>query len=328
MTYQPPGGPPPPQPPPWQPPSAGAPYPASGYGTPGYGTPGYGYAPAAQVKPLKGLSTALVVLLAIAGLASIWAAVAFFNRASVVDDVTGFGSVTFQDLEDADSQVSGAVGLFGFSLIATGVLWVIWQFRYATNAQALRGSYGLAPGWAIGGWFIPIGNFVLPQLQLFQAAKASDPNLPAGQPAASGRAPSLVPAWWVAYDLAAVLFTVGSFMRPDNESLDFDLDQFIQADRISAFASLIYIVAAVIAILMVRALTDAQTRAAASVAPQQQWQQPPPGQWQQPPPQPQQWQPPPAAPVPPQTWDPPPPQTWDPPPPNQPWQPPAPPPPQ
>jgi hypothetical protein len=228
--------------------------------------------------------------------------------------------------------VSGAVSLFGFLLITTGVVWVIWQFRFATNAQAVRGNYGLAPGWAIGGWFIPFGNFVLPQLQLFQAAKASDPDLPPGQPAAAGRAPSSVAAWWIAYDLGAVLFSIGSLSRPGKNSVDFNIDRFVRADRVSGFGCLVYLVAAVIAIVMVRALTDRQMRAAASAAPYQPaypQPAPPPGQWQQPTAPPQAWQ----APPPPQPWPPPPPsppppnEPWQPPPPTEPWQPPPPPPP-
>ena len=295
----------------------GAPYPASAYGT-----PGYGYAPTAQVKPLKGLTTAVIALLVVDGLLAIWAAVALFHRASVASDFTAFGGVTFQDLQDADSQVTASVNLFGFAILATAVVWIIWQYRYAKNAEAMRGSYGLASGWAIGGWFIPIGNLVLPQLQLFQAAKASDPDVPPGQPGAAGRAPASLAAWWVAYDLAVVLFSIGSLTRPNENSIDFDLDKFTRADRVSAFASLLYILAAVLAILVVRALSDRQTRAAATAAPYQQaypQAAPPPGQWQQPAPQ-----------APPQTWQPPPPaQPWQPPPPAQPWPPPpAPPPPQ
>ncbi|MEY2406482.1 MAG: hypothetical protein QOG39_1398, partial [Acidimicrobiaceae bacterium] len=221
-----------------------------------------------------------------------------------------------------------------------GVVWVIWQFRFATNARALRGNYGLAPGWAIGGWFIPLGNFVLPQLQLFQAAKASAPDLPPGHPAAAGTAPASVPAWWIAYDVGAILFSIGSISRPSRNSFDFDLDKFIRADRVTGFACLIYVVAAVIAIVMVRSLSDSQMRAAANAPHQQPSQQPyqqgygqppPPQPWQQPapPPQPQTWQPPPPN----QPWQPPPspqpPPPMQPPPPTQPWQPPpAPPPPQ
>jgi hypothetical protein len=283
----------------------GAPYPASAYGT-----PGYGYAPAAQVKPLKGLATATSILLAVSALIGIFAVVALVHRASVVDDLqSSFNLPSFQDVKDADDQVKAAIAVFEFAALATGIVWIIWQFRFAKNAQALRGNYGLAPGWAIGGWFIPIAWWVLPQLQLFQSAKASDPDIPPGQPAASGRAPTIVTVWWVATTLAGVLFLISSSMRPDENSLDFDIERFARADRVGAFALLVAVLAAGVAIVMVRTVSDRQMRAAASApAPYQptyqQAYQPPPGQWQQPPP--------------------PPAQTWQPPPPNVPWQPPPP----
>ena len=317
MSYQPPGGPPPPPQPPWQPQPMGAPYPASAYGT-----PGYGYAPTAQVKPLKGLATAITVLLVISILLAVFAAAALIHRASVVDDLTGSFSIpSFQDIKDADDQVKATIALLELAAVATGIVWIVWQYRFAKNAQALRGNYGLAAGWAIGGWFIPFAWLVLPQLQLFQAAKASDPDIPPGQSSASGRAPASVAAWWVAYVLAGVLFSISSLMRPNENTFGgfSDIDRFARADRIGAFASLVLIIAAVIAIVMVRALSDRQTRAAASAAPyQQSYPQPaPPQQWQQPAAPPPPWQQP-AAPPPPQ---------WQPPPPNEPWQPPPPPPP-
>jgi Domain of unknown function (DUF4328) len=321
MSYQPPGGPPPPPQPPWQPQPAGAPYPASSYGT-----PGYGYAPSGQVKPLKGLTTAVVVLLAVTGLAAIWAAIAFFHRASVINDFSSFTGTSVSDVSDADSQVSGGGGLLQFGILATAVLWIIWQFRFAKNAEAIRGNYGLASGWAIGGWFIPLGNFVLPELQLFQAAKASDPDLPAGQPASNGKAPATLPAWWVSYVLAASLFTVGAVIRPNKNDVNFDLDRYIRADRVAGFSCLVYVIAAIVAIAMVRTLADRQTRAAANASPYSQgypqaYQQPyPQAPGYPPPPAPQQqWQPPPPPQQPPQTWQPPPPnQTWQPPPPDAP----------
>ena len=45
---------------------------------------------------------------------------------------------------------------------AIGVVFIIWQFRHAKNAQVLGARGGLGPGWAIGGWFIPLANYVLP----------------------------------------------------------------------------------------------------------------------------------------------------------------------
>jgi len=186
-----------------------------------------------------------------------------------------------------------------------------------------------------------VGNFVLPELQLLQAAKASDPDLPSGQPADSGKAPTTLLAWWALLDLAWFLFWVGRGIRPSENGINSftDLDKFQQADRISAVSALLFVVAAVVAILMVRALTEGQTRAMAA-APgaggyQQAYQQPqaygPPPVYGQPPqaypqPPPAYQPPPPAYQPPPPQYQPPPPTQQAPPPPQ--WPPPAPPPPQ
>src|SRR4051812_45696496 len=104
MSYEPPGGPPPP-PPGWQPPPAGAPYPASAYPT----APGYGYAASSPTKSVKGLSTAITIMLALTGLLALGAAVAFFHRASVYSDYRD-GLAAFSEVHDADTGAAGVVG--------------------------------------------------------------------------------------------------------------------------------------------------------------------------------------------------------------------------
>ena len=325
MSYEPPGGATPPPPPPWQPPAAAPPPPGTPYPAAAYNTGGYAYASTTSVQSTRGLATALTIVLAITSLTGIFVAIAFFHRASLVDD-TNRVFFNLNEVNDADSTVSGAVAFFMLGLLATGVLWIIWHFRYAKNAELLRGKTGLPSGWAIGGWFVPFGNFVLPQLQLLQAARASDPDLPQGQPATSGRAPSAIVPWWILFDLAWFFFFFGRGTRPnDNELVSLsELDKFVRADRISGVAALLFLAAGMVGILVVRSCTERQTRALASFTPQgpaaaqppPQWQPP---QWQQPPPPPAtQWPPPappPPAPPPPAPPPPPPPQQWPPPPP-------------
>ena len=312
MSYEPPGGTPSSPPPPaWQPPPPpGAPYPSSAYGA-------SGYAPSPTVQTTKGLTTALTVLLVVASLTALFAAFAFFHRAALVDDPGNLFDVgKLQDVKDADDTVGGAVALFMITALATGVVWIIWQFRVAKNAELLRGPQGLPSGWAIGGWFVPFGNFALPQLQLLQAARASDPDLPQGQPAAAGRAPSTIVAWWVVFDVAWLLFWIGRVTRPNEHELVGSIDDFIRADRISGVSALVFVAAGILGILVVRACTDRQTRAlerggrvpapspppwqpappSPPPPPVQQWPPPSPQQWSPPPPPPQQWPPPPAPP--------------------------------
>jgi hypothetical protein len=331
--FQPPGGqqPPPPGAPPPPAPTAATPYAPSGY-QPGWTTPA---ASAQPHKSLKGIATALTVALLLAALASIVAGIAFLNRASFVDDVN---RLNLSDAEAKDDAVRSGIGFFFLMFVIVGVLWLIGQFRHAKNAERLRGSLGLGPGWAIGGWFIPFGNFVLPGMQLHQAAKASDPDLPPGRPWKEGRSQALVLVWALVFDLSALCFSIGSSTRPSTDELVLgtkDFSDFANADRAAAFGMFGYALAAVIAVFMVRTLAERQERAAATIAPsapaapvymppaqpqypQQPYppQQPAPPAWGQPQPPPPNAPPPTAPPptAPPPTAPPPPPGQWGPPP--------------
>jgi hypothetical protein len=201
------------------------------------------------------VSTALSIMLAIAGATAVLTAIAFANRASVVEDLD-VGS-----FQSADDLVVLGAGLNGLTMIATIVLWLVWQFRHAKNAELLGKHDGLTAGWAIGGWFIPLAQYVLGPLQLLQSAKWSDPNAP-GQ----GRVPGVLVAWWVLYaGQALVSISSGRFViGGDNaDSID-DLDDLQSADQMSAVSSVILLAAAICAIVMVRQLTRSQHEALAA----------------------------------------------------------------
>ena len=254
-------------PPTWQtpapPPQAPLPPPPAGYYSQqaGYGYAAGGGGPAPQ--PLGGLATALTILLVLAAIAELIAAAAFFNRAAVLD--TNFD---FQDLSDADDAVGGAFLFVILAFLACGILWMIWQYRHAKNAVALGQQGGLGPGWAIGGWFVPLGNFVLPQLQLTQAAKASDPDAPPG----AGRVPPIVMIWWGLFVLQAIVGAASGRFGANDDFDSFDsIDDFQSADRIAGVGSLIAAFAAVVALLVVRSLSARQQRAVDARSGQQQF---------------------------------------------------------
>jgi hypothetical protein len=242
---------------------------------------------------LKGLSVALQVLLPVSAVLAVIGAVAAFHRASIVSDLSDNVFHSFSDIKDADDAVSGTATAFSFAFIATGVVFIIWQFRHAKNAERIAGRLSLSAGWAIGGWFIPAGNLVLPQLQLYRASAASDPDRGPGATPGSGRAPGVVLVWWVLFAVASALLSLGRIMRPsDNDivtagSLSDTADRFANADRMLAIGLLLMIPAAIAAVLMVRQLTERQAVAlgrAPSPQPSYQspYQQPYPPAYQQP----------------------------------------------
>jgi hypothetical protein len=188
-----------------------------------------------------------MVLLGLSALVAIVAALAFLNRAGLVDDI---GNASFSELQDADSRAGGGIAFFFLAYAATGICWVIWQFRHGKAAQALGRNDGLGPGWAIGGWFVPIGNWFLPQSQLLNASKASDTS---GQ----GRPVGIIPAWWAVLVLAQLALLFGQVTRPSDEfGARVDLDAFKTADQAVAGSMFLYAIAAVLGIVTINACTS------------------------------------------------------------------------
>ena len=274
--------------------------------------------PRPPMRSLKGLSVALTVLFAIVALVDVGAAVARNNRAGLLDDLVsdsfGFG-VSEQEILDADDAVALFSGLHILLAIGIFVVIIIWQFRHAKNAEALGVRGGLGPGWAIGGWFIPVANFVLPAVQMFQSSKGSD--VAARQAARPPKGAGIVVVWGIAFAIAAMLlFSSGALVNSDDqgnvviESFE-DIEDAASSDRTASAGYVVYIVASVLGMAMVRSLSRKQTEAYAATAAGTPPAAPPqPGAWDaQPPSQPQQgtWAPPPPAPPPPAPGAPPPP---------------------
>lgn len=263
---------------------------------------GYTATPIPPMRSLKGLAWAASILLAIVAVVDVAAAAIFFNRASLIGDVRDDPfSVDQQDILDADDAAAAVSGLHLLLVVGLAVVFIIWQWRHAKNAQVLGASGGLGPGWAIGGWFVPLANFVLPGVQLFQSSKASDVD---GR--RQGRSPKgvgLVIAWAIAFGLGAILLGgSGGLVSTDDEGNVIiesteDIEDAKSSDQTAGAGYGVFLIAALLGIAMVRTLTQRQTSAFAHVAATA----PPPPPLRPPPP------PPSTAPAPPPPPPPPPP---------------------
>lgn len=240
------------------PPEASGPYAYAPIGTPGqYGA---GLRPMGQLRSIGGLATAVMALLAATAVLSVVVAMAFSSRASTVDDVLDGRNVSFAEIDDADDRVATATVVWVLVALATAAVFIAWQYRHAKNAETLGHSRGLGPGWAIGGWFIPCANFVLPPVQLYQSSQASDPAHTPGT-VRPGRGDPLVIMWGIA--LAAGNLVGGStreVLYPDAYELVANgLEDGMSADRTSSVGFFILVAAAVLGIAMVRSLTRKQS---------------------------------------------------------------------
>ncbi len=211
---------------------------------------------------LAGLVRALSLLLPLGAALGLLAAVARWRRGGLLDDLVGADPPDFGELSDADHLVVGASAALALVYLTTIVLFIVWQYRHARNAAALGARSGLGPGWAVGGWFVPLANFVLPAIQLCQSAR----------PSLGRRANAVVIGWAIVFGLAVgVSFSSGALLGTDEEGnlrLETveDVRDAASSERVAAVGLGLLAPAALLATSMVRTLSGAQQRAFATGA--------------------------------------------------------------
>jgi hypothetical protein len=181
-------------------------------------------------RSIAGLTTALTWVVGAAIVAALGCAGAYVNHRVVGDRFYTEVFVPRDDVTRARDIVNGAASLWGALAIATFVLLVIWLFRAVKNTQLWNVDRGAwAPGWAIGGWFIPVAFFVIPFLVFSSTWRRSD-----GNPAKRAPVPFIVWAWWI-------LFVIGELMI----QIDFDIDSKSSLDARDTLRIVGFVVVAV-----------------------------------------------------------------------------------
>jgi heme/copper-type cytochrome/quinol oxidase subunit 2 len=262
-----------PPPPPQQPPPSGSdpqipspppPAPPPGYyaesaaPSPPGGAPSAAYAPPARWRSLRGLTTALTWLFSAHIALTVILIIGVFNHLRVLGDEEVLGVVRDTEaVNDANALPAVMILLSGVVFIAIFVLLIIWLYRAAKNNEALgRQNPRLGPGWAIGGWFIPIAWWVIPFIILDDVWRGSDPSIPRGDP--SWRRSSTLGAIW-AWLVTAVIFIIPSGIASSTGDVRADEPEKVRRDDILRIIGAVgAIVAAVLAIVVTRRIAARQ----------------------------------------------------------------------
>ncbi|TMR88424.1 DUF4328 domain-containing protein [Nonomuraea basaltis] len=224
--------------------------------------PHEGYPPPPQpLRPVRGVAIFAVVALVCDSLAGIVAAVIDLWYAALLDRV----------IADPDSvpesEITAGDVVFGLSGILEVVTYVVaiaaflvWLFRVRANAEILSpDGHRRAMPWLIFGWVVPIISFWFPKQIVDDVydASAPTPSPPKG----------LLHAWWAAWLIGSWTSNVGARMLNDAE----ELEPLAGAARFDVVSIGLLLVAAVLAIFVIRKITDAQeehrSAAAADAAP-------------------------------------------------------------
>ncbi len=216
--------------------------------------------PTFRWRSLKGLTSALTVLLVLVAVASAFAIVAYFRRISALGDIID-GSLdldTVRRVHDADDFVRAATGIMSLLSFAILVLIIIWTYRAAKNNEALGRKYPrLKPGWAIAGWLIPLANAVIPLLILQDLWRGSDATTRRDSTSWRANSGSALIGWYWAFLLVSV--ARNGFGRTRARLIVTDeLRELRTHDTIAIVGLVAAIAAAVLAIQVVRRIAARQ----------------------------------------------------------------------
>ncbi|WP_346138412.1 DUF4328 domain-containing protein [Streptomyces coeruleofuscus] len=151
--------------------------------------------PSGTPRSARGLLAAASAALAIIALSDLFAVFAGARIYLLIDEEQGFAAAPQQRLDAAYSLYETAGDLQGNVYLPCAALFVAWFFRTRRNTGLLAPDrFRKGPGWAIGGWLIPLANFWLPYRIAVDMWGAATPLPAGGEPYRTSIWP--VNLWW------------------------------------------------------------------------------------------------------------------------------------
>jgi len=206
-----------------------------------------------EALPLDQRAWLILGLLALTAVVDAVAVLADLEQLSVINRFIDGERVPFADLDAVDRHMS-TVGMIQLVLlVVSAVAFLLWLSRAYRNSIAMgirNPRYGTR--WAIGCWFVPFVNLVVPKKVMNDTYRGSDPEMAYGDPSFASRpVDPLLHWWWGIWLLSgfAARYAGGS-------SFDANLRDYGNQAKAYVFSDVLNLVAAVLAILVVKKITD------------------------------------------------------------------------
>jgi hypothetical protein len=165
-----------------------------------------------------------------------------------------------EDLAAVNDLREGVIGLLLVLVnLATVVAFCFWIHRAYRNLRALGNSPSAleySPGWAVGYFFIPLVNLVMPYRVVREIWEKSDPSVRTRDDlmyAVASSAP-VVLTWWMVWIVANFVGRLVSRFYRDAETPE----TLAWASKADIFSTALWIMAAVLAALVVRGIDRRQ----------------------------------------------------------------------
>jgi hypothetical protein len=216
------------------------------------------------LRPLGKRSTWAIVGLVVVGVALLLSVIADWVEIDLMNRVVDGRPLTIADLDASDTRqaIVGFVYLLG--LVVAAVFFIRWFHAAYANLTALGQQLRFGPGWAIGSWFVPVLNLWRPKQIANDIWSGSAPEAPSF--GASGwkdvSAPQLLAWWWAAWLGSSFLSNVAARAWFDKKTAE----DIRSADWLDLAANLIGVIGVVLAIVVVRRVTERQALRAQRLA--------------------------------------------------------------
>ena len=225
-------------------------------------------------RPRATVTVILLLTLAALGLVSILSSLLQLSLASeaIAGEVISDERAAANDLRQAAVAI-----LLLIVNIATVVAFCFWIHRAYRNLRALGNppnSLDFSPGWAVGWFFIPIANIIMPYRVVRELWAKSDPSVRTKDDFlfAAEASTALIPVWWVMWLVSNFVERLVNRFYGDAETAE-GLAWATKADIVS---TVLWIVAALLAALVVRRIDGRQEERSRHVVYQPETPPPPP----------------------------------------------------
>jgi hypothetical protein len=129
--------------------------------------------------------------------------------------LNGAGSIS--DVQAADNTVRAVNAATVLVTLAVAAVFITWLYRMRTDAGVFHAELMRRDrGWAIGGWFIPFANFVIPYLVISDVTSAF--RTPLEDRWGTRRTDPIVVMWWVVWIVSGIAIRIVALNTPTTVS--------------------------------------------------------------------------------------------------------------
>jgi hypothetical protein len=111
------------------------------------------------------------------------------------------GELTEEGFNSMRMVEGGLLGIENLLTLVAMITFLVWIHRVFVAIRQSGGTTSWSPGWAVGGWFVPLANAVIPWLTVRDALKSL------------GKPTVLAGAWWLTWLVVIPMTMMQNFMR-------------------------------------------------------------------------------------------------------------------